>query len=148
MAESGSSSIARLVVLLVVLAAAGGGFLYMQSRPLSRERVQRIMDDGELIGKTLDDAKKVFKFPDPVQGHEEGVYLFDFSKKNPKNTLKIEVVYKGGTVHAVRELDERIPPPIPPSPGKPGNEDAPFDSGQPDQPADDGKSEDGTKSGG
>ncbi len=148
MAEDRKGGMARLVALVVVLAAAGGAYFYMQSRPPKGGNLERIVneDEANIIAdhKTLDEVKKIFHHDSPDAGTEPGVYLFDFSKLDPKNKEKVEVVVKGGKVIAMRFLDERLPVPKPPLPGNPNaKEEPPETAPSGDQPAEAPKKTDG-----
>lgn len=126
MAEGRKGSLIRLVVLVVVLAAAGGYFVFQQSKPPKGGNLDRIVneDSAGLIGGSLDAVKSAFHHPSPEKGAEEGVWLFDFSKVDPTNSAKIEVVVRGGKVASMREFDDRVPPPKPALKGEPDASDA------------------------
>jgi hypothetical protein len=139
MAEGSNGSVlVRVGILVAVLAGLGGYVYYKQTQaPRSGNLMQIVLEDSAGIlaeGKTLDEVKKIFRYDSPVEG-EPGVWLFDFSKIDPANTAKIEVVVRGGKVISMREFDGRVPAPKPSPQGTPGDqsgENAPADEPAPD----------------
>lgn len=119
MADGSKGTLVRLAVLVVVLAGVGGFYLFKSSKPPRGGNLERIVEeDSENIiseHKSLDEVKKIFHHDKPEPGLEPDVWLFDFSKVDPDNPAKIEVVVKGGKVIGMREFDPRVPPPKPPT---------------------------------
>ncbi|MCG3121673.1 MAG: hypothetical protein GIKADHBN_00041 [Phycisphaerales bacterium] len=144
MADGRKGNLARLGILIIVLAAAGGYFMYKRSLPPKGGNLERIVleDSAGLRGKTLEDVKRVFRHDKPDPGSEEGVWVFDFSKVDPSNPAKIEVVIRRGQVASMREFDGRIPEPKPALTGDPEPSDAPAEppADAPAEPPTDGTS--------
>lgn len=127
MAEGNSGVLVRVGVLVAILGALGGYVYFKQSQPPRGGNLMQIVteDSAGIIaeGKSLDEVKKLFRHDQPVEG-EPGVWLFDFSKIDPQNTAKIEVVVRGNKVVSMREFDGRIPTPkvAPPAGDQPAEE--------------------------
>lgn len=140
MAEGSKGNLIRLGLLAVVLAAVGGFYFFQSTKPPKGGNLDRIVneDSAGIIAehKTLDEVKKIFKHESPEAGLEPGLWLFDFSKVDPDNKAKVEVMVKGGKVVMMREFDERVPPPKPPTPRDPNDPEPPEDPPADEPPAD------------
>lgn len=140
MAEGSNGGVlVRVGILVAVLAGLGGYVYFKQSQaPRSGNLMQIVLEDSEGIiaeGKNLEEVKKIFRHDSPVEG-EPGVWLFDFSKIDPANTAKIEVIVRGGKVIGMREFDGRIPAPKPSPQGTPDAQ--PGENAPAGEPAPDG----------
>jgi hypothetical protein len=102
MGQQGKGGLVRVAILLVALALVAGVFLFVRQQKASLNTVEKIeafVSSGQLVRKSLDDAKAALKHDTPTpKAGEDNVYLFDMRQRDPSLDIIVEIVVRNNVI--------------------------------------------------
>lgn len=101
MTQKKSGLVKNLVLLLIVVACGLGAWYFVTQKTgggaMNEAAAQEWFESGAMAQEQIDlEGVKVKLRHDSPQDMGEGRYRFDMARVNPKNTLVVDVVIRGG----------------------------------------------------